>query len=62
VPTIAYLFSDIEHELCDFDLVYRAIFGEVLALTPGARFDLRSGGILLWTFSYRLSGHPNPAT
>lgn len=27
----------------------------MLALTPEARFDLRSGGVLLWTFSYRTS-------
>jgi hypothetical protein len=52
VPTIAYILSRDNLQPSDFDLVYRAIFGQVLALMPEARFDLRSGGLLLWTFSY----------
>jgi hypothetical protein len=53
VPTIAYIFSADDLQSSDFDLIYRAIFGPVLALMPEARFDLRSGRLLLWTFSYR---------
>jgi hypothetical protein len=55
VPTIAYLFSGDDLQPSDLNLVCKAIFGPVLALTPGARFDVRSGGVLLWTFSYRTS-------
>jgi uncharacterized protein DUF6883 len=55
VSTIAYLFSGDDLQPSDLDLVCKAIFGQVLALTPGAKFDLRSGGVLLWTFSYRTS-------
>jgi hypothetical protein len=55
VPTIAYLFSGDDLQPSDLDLVCKTIFGQVLALTPGTRFDVRSGGVLLWTFSYRTS-------
>jgi hypothetical protein len=55
MPTIAYLFSGDDLRPGDLNLIYRTIFGQVLVLTPEARFDLRSGGVLLWTFSYRTS-------
>jgi hypothetical protein len=53
MPTIAYLFSGDELQRSDFDLVCRVIFGEVLASAPETRFDLRSGCVLLSTFTYR---------
>src|SRR5260370_39640288 len=53
MPTIAYLFSGDDVRPTDLDLVCRAIFAQVLSEMPGASFHLRSGGILLWTFSSR---------
>lgn len=58
MPTIAYLFAS--EKLIPSDLYIdsccRMIFSNVLASSPWADFHLRSGGLLLWRFSYRTTG------
>src|SRR5260370_18348852 len=51
MPPIAFLFRGDESRVSDFDLICKAIFEAVLAIAPEVNFDVRSGGILLWTFT-----------
>jgi len=55
MPTIAFLFRGDDSRVSDFDLICEAIFQTVLTLGPEGVFDVRSGGILLWRFSERIT-------
>lgn len=53
MPTVAFLFNGNQLKFSDSDLITTVIFESVLRIAPESHLQLRSGGVLLWRFSYR---------
>jgi hypothetical protein len=53
MATVAFLFNGDRLKFVDANLITRIVFESVLQIAPESHFHLRSGGVLLWRFSYR---------
>ena len=56
MPPIAYLFRGDVARVTDLEGILKAIFRSVLTICPEYSFHVRSGGILLPSFSQRTTG------